>query len=195
MVLQIILASASPRRREILASLGIPFRAVTAPCDEQSGLRTPEALTEELSRRKAESARSMLQSSGELTPDTLIIGCDTVVYAGEKILGKPRDDEDAARMLRLLAGGAHTVVSGLTVRFGERIATAHETTRVWFDPMSEQEILAYVRSGEPRDKAGAYAVQGLARRWISGIEGDYFNVVGLPVHLLFRLLRNLGADV
>ena len=98
-------------------------------------------------------------------------------------------------MLRLLAGGAHTVVSGLTVRFGERSATACEATRVFFDPMSEQDIRAYVQSGEPRDKAGAYAVQGLARRWISGIEGDYFNVVGLPVHLMFRLLHTLGANV
>ena len=191
--MRIILASRSPRRREILAGLGVPFTVVSADADETSTLQEPAALVTELALRKGRATRELLKKDGQWGEKTVIIAADTVVAAGDRILGKPKNDADAAAMLRLLAGTTHHVVSGVALLSGDREAADSDSTAVRFDAMTEAEIASYVASGEPRDKAGAYAVQGLASLHISGIEGDYFNVVGLPVHCLERLCRRFAG--
>jgi septum formation protein len=194
--MKIVLASKSPRRREILASLGLRFEIVSADADESSDITDPALLVQELSLRKGRATRELLRRAGKWDADTLIIASDTVVAAGHEILGKPRDDDDAARMLRLLSDGSHQVISGISLLLGDREIAAYDTTAVHFSSMSEAEIAWYVQSGEPRDKAGAYAVQGLASIFIKGLAGCYFNVVGLPVHRLDELLRDfLGYGI
>ncbi len=186
-----ILASKSPRRREILASLGIQFEIVTADTDESSTETDPHALVELLSRRKGEAVRDALCADGRDLSDTLIISSDTVVAIDGEILGKPRDKEDAARMLRLYSGRTHEVVSGICLIYGDRTVVSHEVTEVAFETLDEETIAHYVDTPEPYDKAGAYAIQGLSSAYIKGIHGDYFNVVGLPVHRMNCLYRAL----
>ena len=194
--MKIILASKSPRRREILASLGLNFTIVSADADESSDITDPALLVQELSLRKGRATRELLRAKGEWDDDTLIIASDTVVATDHEILGKPCDDADAARMLRLLSGTTHRVISGISLLRGDREAVGFDTTAVRFAPMTEDEIAWYVKSGEPRDKAGAYAVQGLAAIFIEGLEGCYFNVVGLPIHRLNGLLTEfLGHGI
>ncbi|MBR7111719.1 MAG: septum formation protein Maf [Clostridia bacterium] len=187
--MRIVLASKSPRRREILTMLGVKFDIVTADTDEHSTITDPAALVEELALRKGRAVRELLQARGEWNNDTLIIASDTVVAAGCEILGKPEDEADAARMLRALQGSAHHVISGIALIKGEKEIADHDKTAVHFSPMTEEEILWYATSGEPLDKAGAYAVQGLASLFIKGLSGDYFNVVGLPVYRLNQLTK------
>ena len=195
-----ILASKSPRRSEILQNLGIPFRVVTADTDESSSLTDPCALVEELSRRKGEAVRQKLLSEGEELLGTVIISSDTVVATAEgEILGKPRNEADACRMLGLLEGKTHRVVSGIsllgTLADGKTVVgTSHEVTLVTFDSMDADTVLRYVRATNPYDKAGAYAIQGMASAWISGIQGCYFNVVGLPVHRMRTLYREIFGE-
>ncbi len=186
-----ILASRSPRRREILSSLGLPFEVVTSEADENSTVTDPHRLVEELARRKGEAVRDHLKEMGRDLSQTVIIASDTVVAIDGEILGKPHDREDAARMLRLYSGRTHEVVSGICLIAGDRIASAHEVTEVEFDVMDEETVLRYVSTTEPYDKAGAYAIQGLASAYIKGIHGDYFNVVGLPVHCMNQLHKAL----
>lgn len=194
--MNIILASQSPRRREILETLGLSFTVITSDADERTDERDPCRLVELLSRRKGEAVRDRLLREGRSLSDTLIISSDTVVAIDGEILGKPKDAEDAKRMLRLYSGRTHEVVSGICLIRGERIAVSHEVTRVSFDEMREEEICGYVEKNEPYDKAGAYAIQGAASAYISGIEGDYFNVVGLPVHRMCRLyFENFGENL
>lgn len=188
--MRVILASRSPRRREILSMLGVRFEIVSADADERSDITDPCTLVQELALRKGRATKALLQERGEWTEDTLVIASDTVVANGNEILGKPQDERDAARMLRSLSGHAHRVISGVALLCGEREVTAADSTGVRFAPMSEVEIDWYVASGEPMDKAGAYAVQGLASLFIEGLEGDYFNVVGLPVYRLNALCRD-----
>lgn len=187
--MRVVLASKSPRRREILTMLGVRFEIITADTDESSDITDPATLVRELALRKGRAVKELLQARGEWDENTLIIASDTVVAANGAILGKPQDDADAARMLRALSGNAHTVESGVAVLCGAREATDSDATAVRFAEMTDAEIDWYVKSGEPQDKAGAYAVQGLASLFIKGLEGDYFNVVGLPVYCLNRLLR------
>ncbi len=187
--MRIVLASKSPRRREILSMLGVQFDIVTADTDEHSATTDPADLVEELALRKGRAVRELLQARGEWDADTLIIASDTVVAAGNDILGKPEDERDAARMLRLLQDSTHHVISGIALLRGDREITDHDKTAVHFAPMNEEEILWYAKSGEPLDKAGAYAVQGLASLFIKGLSGDYFNVVGLPVYRLNLLVK------
>ena len=187
--MRIILASKSPRRREILTMLGVPFEIVSADADETSDITDPALLVRELALRKGRAVRELLRSEGRFDENTLIIASDTVVAAEGRILGKPTDDADAARMLRMLSGRSHHVISGVALLQGTREIADFDQTAVRFAPMTEAEILWYVQSGEPRDKAGAYAVQGLASLFIEGLTGDYFNVVGLPVHKLDLLVR------
>ena len=194
--MRVILASKSPRRRDILADLGVRFDIVSADADESSEITDPTLLVRELALRKGRAVRALLQARGEWNDDTLIIASDTVVAAGSEILGKPQNDADAARMLRLLAGTEHQVISGVALLFADREAADSDTTAVRFAKMTENDIDWYVKSGEPRDKAGAYAVQGLASLFIEGLRGDYFNVVGLPVYRLNCLLREfLGLSL
>ncbi len=192
--MEIILASKSPRRREIIEHLGLNVRVMVSGADE-SGIHNPEPekLTEELSLIKAQAVLpDALQRYGS---DTLVIASDTVVYAGGEILGKPKGRSDAFRMLHLLSGSLHSVVSGIAVVYKGRTVTAHETTSVKFRALSDTEIERYINSGEPFDKAGGYGIQDGASVFIERIDGDYFNVVGLPVYRLFSVLReSFGLD-
>ena len=184
----IILASASPRRREILSSLGVDFKIITADTDESSSLTDPRAYTEELAARKGRAVYEMLLSSDpEAAKDAVIISADTVVYACKKILGKPRDLEDAVAMLRSLSGSSHSVISGVAVTINGVTKSSSALTEVHVDSIPENKLIAYAKSGEPMDKAGAYAIQGHFSPWISSIDGCYFNVVGLPVNCLNKL--------
>jgi len=180
---RLVLASASPRRAEILRAVGWPFEAEAADVDEslRAGESPPEYV-ERLAREKAAAvARSRLFG--------LVLGADTAVVSDGEILGKPRDDADARRMLRLLSDRWHEVLTGVALVRAEdtRVEAAHARTRVRFCRMSDEEIDWYVGTGEPADKAGAYAVQGRAALFIEGLEGDYWNVVGLPVRLVYEL--------
>lgn len=188
--MSIILASQSPRRRELLAQMGVPqFEVVPALGEEiaSPGL-SPAQLVEVLSRQKAE------EVAVQAGPDDVVIAADTVVAVDGAVLGKPRDPADAARMLSLLSGRAHTVYTGVTVRRGTFSRTAHEATQVRFRPLTQSEISAYIATGEPMDKAGAYGIQGYGALLVERIEGDYFNVMGLPVCRLGRMLAGMGTD-
>jgi nucleoside triphosphate pyrophosphatase len=188
---KLVLASQSLRRAEILRAVGWEFEAIAADIDE-SRYASEDAVSyvKRLAQTKAETVARKL-------PEGLVLGADTVVVIGEEILGQPRDDEDARRMLRLLSGKWHEVLTGVAlVRAGQPPGTPqasvdHQTTRVRFCEMSTDEIDWYVSTGEPRGKAGAYGIQGSAALFIEGIQGDYFNVVGLPVRLVYELLRRL----
>jgi len=184
--MKFILASGSPRRNEILKNLGLRFEVVLPDVDETSDERDPRHLTEELSYRKGVAVYGAL---GEPT-DTVIISSDTVVAIDGEILGKPCDQGDAERMLRMLSGRAHEVISGICLTYNGKSVTAHEVTEVVFDTMSDGDIATAVTLGEPLDKAGAYAVQGIASLFIKELRGDYFNVVGLPVNLLVKTLKS-----
>ena len=180
---RLVLASASPRRAEILRAVGWPFEAEAADVDEALRAGEPPVdYVERLAREKAGAvARARLFG--------LVLGADTVVVVEGEVLGKPRDAEDARRMLRLLRGRWHEVLTGVALVRAEdaRAAVAHERTRVRFAEMTDAEVDWYVSTGEPADKAGAYAVQGRAALFIDGLEGDYWNVVGLPVRLVYEL--------
>lgn len=178
----IVLASQSPRRAEILGNAGIFFLVRAANIDEQ---RRPEESGEEYARRMArEKAEAVSAEDGEL-----VLGADTVVCIDGQVLGKPRDAEDAKRMLTLLSGRWHEVITGICIHSASDTIVDLARTRVHFVSLSPSEIEQYVASGEPFDKAGAYAIQGLASKYIDRIEGCYFNVVGLPVSLVFRHLK------
>jgi septum formation protein len=180
----LILASSSPRRRDILQAAGIEFVVRPADLDETvlPG-EDAESYVRRLARAKAEAIVS--------GPGDIVLGADTVVVIGGEILGKPAGAEDARRMLGLLAGREHAVMTGICLRAGAARVEDIAITRVHFLPLTDGEIDRYVESGEPLDKAGAYAIQGLASKFVDRIEGCYFNVVGLPVALVYRHLRGL----
>ena len=175
----LILASRSPRRREILERAGIPFSVQVAgvPEERQPG-ESPRDYVLRLAHAKAFAV--------EGNP---VLGADTVVVLDSHVLEQPKSPEDAARMLRLLNGREHSVITGVCLRRADRYTAEAVETRVRFVTMTDAEIDAYVASGEPMDKAGAYAIQGLASKFIDRIEGDYFNVVGLPIHTVYRLMK------
>ncbi|MEE0800678.1 MAG: Maf family protein [Gemmiger sp.] len=185
--MSLILASGSPRRRELMALITRDYRVVASDVDE-SRIRadSPAHLAQALATAKA---RAVAQEY----PDDVVIGCDTVVDCDGEVFGKPRDEEDALRMLRALSGRTHRVHTGICVCRGTEAAATVETTAVQFAAIPEDELLAYVRTPEPYDKAGAYAIQGRAAVWCSGIAGCYYNIMGLPVHRLAQLLRQFGA--
>jgi septum formation protein len=172
----------SPRRREILSDLGLQFDIITADTDESCDIKDPQAFVKELALRKGRAVAENIDN------DTIIIASDTVVSCGGEILGKPRDRADAKRMLDMLSGSKHDVISGIALITKGKEAVASEVTHVIFDNLTDSDKEIYLNSDEPYDKAGAYAIQGLASMWIKGIEGDYFNVVGLPVKRLHDLL-------
>jgi septum formation protein len=181
----LILASGSPRRREILSSAGIEH--VVRPADVDEAIlpgEDPASYVRRLARAKSEAAATGIKD--------LVLGADTVVVVDGLILGKPADRDDARRMLALLAGREHEVITGICLRGGTTVIEDAETTRVRFVPLSPEEIEAYVASGEPMDKAGAYAIQGLAAKFVDRVEGCYFNVVGLPVARVYAHLKRLG---
>jgi septum formation protein len=190
--MKLILASASPRRAEILRNAGFPFDIFPADVDETI-LRDERA--EDYVRRLAEEkARVAMERLTPHSVPAIVIGADTTVVADGRILGKPADKEDARRMLRLLSGQTHEVLTGLSVtRSADSRSASHvETTRVIFASLSESEIENYLASGEPFDKAGAYGIQGIGGRYVTRIEGCYFNVMGLPLSRLWSMLRDFG---
>lgn len=219
---KIILASASPRRRELLSQIGLDFEVVVSETEEKITSTEPAKVVEELSAQKAEAVWEKLagsdacqvpdhsanrtqegcdvcnpeQKSGATTiTDIIVLGADTVVACDGKILGKPADTEAAVAMLTMLQGRGHEVYTGVTILYeenGERkTLTFHEKTTVHFYPMTDARIREYVATGDPMDKAGAYGIQGLCARYISGIVGDYNNVVGLPVGRVYQELHGL----
>jgi septum formation protein len=183
---RLILASASPRRRELLAQAGYTFEVITADVPEvRKPGEDPIRFVTRLAREKAE---AVISRDG-VPPDILVLGADTIVLLDEEVLGKPRDEADAARMLRLLAGRTHQVITGVCLAKGRERQRAAEVTFVRFTTLSDEEIEAYVATGEPMDKAGAYAIQGRAGRWVPRIHGCYFNVVGLPLALVSSMIE------
>ncbi|KAA6456001.1 septum formation inhibitor Maf [Acidobacteria bacterium AB60] len=190
----LVLASASPRRRELLTQAGLVFSVHPAhiPEDPLPG-EDPIAYVVRLAREKAETV--LRELSGPDSPaDLAVLGADTTVTLDGQILAKPEDAEDAARMLRLLSGRTHRVITGVAVATPGRTEVAAEVTAVRFLTLSEEEIAEYVASGEPMDKAGAYGIQGRAAKWIPRIEGCYFNVVGLPLALVGTMLESMVAQ-
>jgi septum formation protein len=194
----LILASASPRRQELLRNANIEFSVRPANITEMRlPAEAPESYVRRLAREKAQAI------AGKIVVGDVVLGADTEVVLDLRRgtpLGKPRDREDAARMLRLLSGRSHYVLTGVCLVWKDasdqlQSADACETTSVYFQQISEEEILSYVATDEPIDKAGAYAIQGIASRWIPLIEGCYFNVVGLPVPLVYRMLREHAPQV
>jgi septum formation protein len=201
--MNLILASASPRRRELLRAAGIAFEVEATdipevPLDGEA----PRAFAQRLALQKATTgwaqwaARTRPLGAGhEVT--AWVLGADTIVVVNGEILGKPRDTEDAARMLRMLSGSTHEVITGVSLFSMSGSARVYdvrsETTRVTFSELGEEDVAFYVATGEPMDKAGAYGIQGIASRWIPRIEGDYSNVVGLPVALVWSMLRGRGV--
>jgi septum formation protein len=187
--MQLILASASPRRAELLRAAGIPFDVLPVDVDERFyPNEKPEKAVARLAEAKAAAAAAM-------RPDDIVLGADTTVVIRGQALAKPVDAADAARMLRLLSGRTHEVLTGVCLCYGGRRLVHVEPTRVRMAAMGESEIAWYVATPEPYDKAGAYAVQGLASRFVVGIDGSYSNVVGLPISNVYELLKQLGCDI
>ncbi|MBB6674238.1 Maf family protein [Cohnella nanjingensis] len=191
MIRSLILASSSPRRKELLQGLNLPFQ--THPSEEDESVPTgtaPREMVEMLSLRKAKSVAS-------LYGEGLVIGSDTIVVCDRLILGKPRDEDDSARMLSLIQGRSHFVYTGVAiVEAGTgRSSVAHSKTEVFVKPMDKDKIRRYIQTGEPNDKAGSYAIQGIGATLVEKIDGDYFTVVGLPVGLLAEMLEKYGISV
>jgi septum formation protein len=191
----LVLASASPRRQELLRNAGIAFIVQASGIDETPVKgESPRSCAERLARDKA-------RAISRIRPEDYVLGADTIVVVGEQMLGKPRDATDAVRMLRMLSGRTHEVITGVCVIkpvAGRKWSVASEgvrfeSTLVTMGSLSDEEIHAYVATGEPMDKAGGYAIQGIASRWIPRIEGEYSNVMGLPVSLVYRMLREASA--
>ena len=211
---RLVLASASPRRRELLSQIGLEFSVMPSTKEENAKTTEAGALVQELSRQKAVDIWEQLSGdqgqnpdadqeqiseetqepnlNGKRQPELLVIGADTVVCCEGKILGKPHSREAAAEMLTALQGRSHEVYTGVTLYSQSETVTFFECTQVEFYPMTEVEISEYIDSKEPMDKAGAYGIQGLGARFVKGIRGDYNNVVGLPVGRLYQELKSHG---
>lgn len=184
--MELILASASPRRKELLKLLNMPFTVQTVPVDETMDTSDVYAQVAALSRRKAEAVGAF--------PGKLTVAADTVVVLDGKVLGKPANQQEAAQMLRMLSGRAHQVMTGLAVLHTGGCLSHTQVTQVHFRELSDEEIEGYVLSGDPMDKAGAYGIQSGAAVFVEGIEGDYYNVVGLPVCKLNELIHQVMAE-
>ena len=185
--MNVILASQSPRRRELLGLFGFPFTVKVADIDETMGFGTPEEEVAQVSRKKAEAI--------ERAAEDVVIAADTIVVCRDYILGKPADDEEAFEMLSLLSGRPHQVMTGLTVLRGDKCITCTEITDVYFRPLTPGEIRRYIATGDPRDKAGSYGIQSGASIFVEKIYGDYFNVVGLPVCRLSKILKEIAPEL
>lgn len=196
---KIILGSASPRRRELLSQIGVSFEVRTSGREEIYHSAIPEEIVRELALMKAENvAGDLADEQNEAPKDTIVIGADTIVVLDGKILGKPVDEKDAADMIGALQGRSHEVYTGVAIldydAQGEKNVSVHAVgTKVYVNPMDEAEISAYIDTGEPMDKAGAYGIQGRFAAYIDRIEGDYYNVVGLPVSYVYQALKRIGA--
>lgn len=188
--MDIILASKSPRRNELLSMLGIKkFKIIPSECDEEISNLPPEETVAKIAVAKACDVRAQCKS------DDLIIAADTLVYFNGEALGKPNNESDAKAMLHRLSGNRHTVYTGVAILKGNRIESAAEITHVYFRALTEREIDSYIKTGEPMDKAGAYGAQGRGALLVERIEGDFFNVMGLPLCRLYKMLLDFGVDL
>lgn len=185
--MQLILASQSPRRRDLMQLLRVPF--TVRPADIDEGMNDALPPQQEVARVSLRKAEATPRADGDV-----VIAADTIVVLEGKVLGKPADEAHAVSMLRALSGRDHQVMTGLTVLRGDRAITHTEITDVHFRPLSQEEILAYVKTGEPMDKAGAYGIQGFAAPFVESIRGDYYNVMGLPLCRLWQCLRELAPE-
>ena len=186
--MKLILASQSPRRKELLGLFSIPFVIEIADIDEEMDpKKLPFDEVARVSRLKAEAVPREM--------DDIVIAADTIVVCDGAVLGKPKDEDDAFRMLRALSGKDHQVMTGLTVLKGETAGVCTEVADVHFRELTDREILAYIRTGEPMDKAGSYGIQGKAAMFVEGIRGDYFNVMGLPVCRLYQMLTEIAPEL
>ena len=185
--MQIILASQSPRRKELLSLFHIPFTVRVADIDESMPGTDPCAEVADISRRKAAAIKH--------EPDDVVIAADTIVVCDGAVLGKPKDEADALRMLRMLSGRRHQVMTGMTVLYGDVAHTCTEVSDVYFRELTDSEINRYIRTKEPMDKAGSYGIQGGGALFVEKIHGDYFNVMGLPVCKLSQVLTQLLPDL
>lgn len=183
-----ILASASPRRFELLRQVGLSFQVIAPQADETANETDPIGLVSVLSVRKAEIVAVS-------NPLSVVIAADTVVAVDDAVFGKPENETDAVRMLRTLSGRSHFVYTGVSVACDGRIETAISRTEVFFKELTDAQIVSYVRTGEPLDKAGAYGIQGKGGFFVDHIDGDYANVVGLPVGMLYEMLKEFGIDL
>lgn len=186
--MQLILASQSPRRRELLGLFGIPFTVRCADIDETMDPAKPPA--EEVARVSLAKAMAIPRQ-----PEDVVIAADTVVVLGGQVLGKPRDEAHAVQMLTALSGRDHQVMTGMAVLRGDRVITDTQITDIHFRALSQKEIRAYVATGEPMDKAGAYGIQGGAALFAERLQGDYYNVMGLPVCRLYQLLFEIAPEI
>lgn len=184
--MKVVLASKSPRRRELMGLLDIAFSVRVADVEE---ILLPDATPAEQA-----SHLSYIKAKAVAKPGEIVIGADTIVVLGSRILGKPKDKQEAVRMLQMLSGNTHRVMTGVTVLSDQQTVSCTEITEVTFRCLTEQEILRYVDTLEPMDKAGAYGIQGGAAKFVEGIRGDYFNVVGLPVCRLSQILRDFMEE-
>ena len=188
--MNLILASKSPRRKEILENLGVEFNIITCETDEYTSESDGRKYVEEIAFRKGDAVRTLLESEGKFDGNQIILSCDTVVVSADgEIMGKPLDRADAKRMILAFSGKPHFVISGIALITKDKTVVTHESTTVFFDTVDEADVEKYLDTPEAYDKAGAYAIQGCASLWINGIEGDYFNVVGLPVKKLSDTLK------
>ena len=196
---KIILASASPRRRELLAQIGLEFEVKVSNKEEVYTSTKPQKIVEELALMKAENVASDLQAEGVELKNAIVIGADTIVVRDEEILGKPKNEDHAYEILLSLQGRAHEVYTGVAIlsynNAGEKEIINHAVeTKVHVHEMNEEEIRAYIATGDPMDKAGAYAIQGLCAKFIKEIKGDYYNVVGMPISRLYQEVKNMGMS-
>ena len=188
--MNLILASKSPRRKEILENLGVKFNIITCETDEHTDEKNGTIYVEEIAFRKGDAVRKLLESEGKFNEDMIILSSDTVVVSADgEIMGKPCDRADAKRMILAFSGKPHFVISGIALITKDKTVITSESTTVFFDEVDESDVERYLNTDEAYDKAGAYAIQGYASLWINGIEGDYFNVVGLPVKKLADTLK------
>ena len=186
--MNIILASQSPRRKELLGLLRLPFTVRVADIDETMDPSLPAQ--DEVARVSRLKAEAIVRA-----PEDIVIAADTIVVCENQVLGKPRDEQDAFRMLKLLSGRDHQVMTGMTVLKGQQAVSCTEITHIHFRELSDKEILAYIHTGEPMDKAGSYGIQGGAAVFAEKLVGDYFNVVGLPVCRLYQILQTVAPEI
>lgn len=187
--MKIVLASSSPRRIELLRNLNLQFDVVPSNFEENINLSNPVELVKNFAYNKALDVESRVQK------DSLIIAADTIVYKDGEVLGKPKDEIDAYRMLKLLSGQKHEVYTGLSLIYNGKVINDYECTYVYFKNLSDEEIKYYINTKEPFDKAGAYAIQGYGSIFVEKIEGCYFNVVGLPISKLYDNIKRMGINI
>lgn len=197
--MEIILASASPRRKELLKQIGLDFIVFPAQGDEVSDKTIPRDIVVELAQKKAGEIYEKAIAAGVGKQDSIVIGADTIVVYEDRVLGKPKNEKDAIEMLTMLSGKTHEVYTGVSLWMrenGKKVQYSfYEKTEVTMYPIRQGEIEAYVKSGEPMDKAGSYGIQGSGARFIQKINGDYNNVVGLPVARIYQELAQLGIAI